>query len=437
MKLGSINRAPIAPARTELGRARLSAAERAANEYTVRALADGANRRTSISVDHLVKFQQYAAESDCVIGLRAVDPLATSLIGQGHPTKNFLIKGKSASWGPQAGLICVDQRFSKLEGSDEQKLAKYNAQVQSCIEKKHAHVGPLILGSDRLDVLQNHFAQRDAANPSGESSFRVSDRLPDGSVAIDARGPSGEHYAFVGRPVTQNGRPAYSIEHDGKPLQVLMGAPLDTRVLTDTPQRCHLPPPPNNLPLTADYDLLLIGPSLSELDERDNLPVPDVSHGVFMKRFARYGDDAKANLIRAAEVDLQDPKQFYAAEDPLIGNASKRIQQMIPEINAALVGPHGQWVVHHNADAGSPASEPAANYPATFFLPRKIGSFDEICVIEDDAGLAELVRQAKDEGYHVPVNPLWQRDPVLSKQATARPSFVDALDFMKALHKVV
>ena len=436
-KLGSFNQAPIAAAATDLGRPRLSAADAAANEGAVRPLAEQARCRTSISVDHLVKFQQYAVETNCVIGLRAVDPLATSLIAQGHPTKNFLIKGKSASWGPQAGLICVDQRFSKLEGSDEKKLAKYNAQVQSCVQHKHAHVGPLIVGSDRLAVLRDHFAQRDAAEPSGHPSFRVSGPGPDGVVTIDARGPSGKHHAFVGRPVTQNGQPVYRIEHEGQPLKVLMAAPLDTSVLTGAPRRCHTPPAAeNNLPLTADYDLLLIGPHLSQLDERDTLPVSDVSHRVFMDRLSRYTDNAKERLIGEAGVDLRSPEAFYAAEDPLIGNASERIRQMIPDINAALVGEHGQWVVHHNADAGSPATDPAANYPATFFLPAKIGRFDEICVIEDNAEMAELVRQAKDAGYHVPVNPLWHDDPALSKQATVRPSFAQAREAMSVLQNL-
>ena len=89
---------------------------------------------------------------------------------------------------------------------------------------------------------------------------------------------------------------------------------------------------------------------------------------------------------------------------------------MIPVINAALVGT-GERVVHHNADSGSPASEAAANYPATFFLPVKLEGFDEMCVIEDRQQMAELIQKAKNSGYHVPLNPLWEADVTSIRRA--------------------
>lgn len=82
---------------------------------------------------------------------------------------------------------------------------------------------------------------------------------------------------------------------------------------------------------------------------------------------------------------------------------------MIGLINQKLVG-EGERVVHHNADSGSPATEVAANYPTTFFLPAKLGRFDEISIIHDSREMAELIKTAKDSGYHVPLNPLWEKE---------------------------
>lgn len=67
-------------------------------------------------------------------------------------------------------------------------------------------------------------------------------------------------------------------------------------------------------------------------------------------------------------------------------------------------------MVHHNADSGSPATEVADNYPATFFLPAKLGRFNEISIIRDSREMAELIKTAKDSGYHVPLNPLWEKE---------------------------
>ena len=184
----------------------------------------------------------------------------------------------------------------------------------------------------------------------------------------------------------------YLISQQGKPLEVLAKTP-------------------EGKPLTADYDLHLIGPHISDLGPQDNLPVPDVAHDVFKARVNGYSDRATdsrpRNLAPELRQDYASAASFYRKEDPDIGNATSRIATMIPVINAALVG-GGERVVHHNADSGSPASEPAANYPATFFLPARLGAFDEICVIENCQQMTELIQQAKNSGYYMPLNPLWE-----------------------------
>jgi len=410
-------------ARPLLGRVRTSAAEQAACEPVMRALAEQVKDKTGIVFEHLVPFQRYASENNCVIGVRAVDQLATGLIAEGHPTKNFLIKGKSASWGPQAGLICTDQHFSKLEGQSTGTIEKYNKQVAQCLKDGHANSGPLILNLERLKAIQTCFARRDA---EAMPALKLTEPSANGDIHILARSPSGSTYAFVGVPVEQGDQLAYRIEHEGRPLEVLRAGSLDVGALPSELEPCHLPPPSNERPLTADYDLLVIGPHLSQLDKRDNLPVPDVSQKIFLQRFEHYGRSAQENLMRETGTsDFHSPAQFYRAADPLVGNTSQRIKQMIPEINEALVGQAGQWLVHHGADTESPVSDPAANYPATFFLPERVGRFDEICVIEDNQELAELIRQAKDAGYHMPINPLWDEEPGLVHSELQRSSFVE------------
>ncbi|SDU38108.1 anthrax toxin-like adenylyl cyclase domain-containing protein [Pseudomonas orientalis] len=337
-------------------------------------LLEQVKQQTGIVSSHLEPLQQIAATTNSIIGIRPVESVATGLIEAGHPTKNFHIKGKSANWGPQAGLICSDQAFSKLESAPE-KVAKANAQVLDCIEQRHAVPIPLKLSRHRLNELVNlgHITE-------------LSAKSEDGTLQLSAQGPSGQRYTFQARP----GSPAddaYLITHQDKPLEVLA-----TQA--------------DGKPLTADYDLHMVAPHLSDFGPQDKLPVPDVAYSVFKERINGY-----KRVPEELRADVASATNFYRKEDSDLGNASPRIREMIGIINQTLVG-GAEPVVHHNADSGSPATEVTANYPATFFLPSKLGRFDEISIIHDSKEMAELIKTAKDSGYHVPLNPLWEKEVV-------------------------
>jgi hypothetical protein len=339
--------------------------------------------RTGIVTAHLLPLQSVAKEHNCIIGFRPVETVATGLIEAGHPTKDFHIKGKSANWGPQAGMICVDQAFSKLENcrvSDPARIEKFSAQTRQCIEDGHALAVPLTISPERLQTL----LAADLITDLGLADAQ-------GCCRFDAKGPSGTFYRFEATPMP-GAEGLLQITQQGQPLDVLAKSA-------------------GGKALTADYDLLLVGPPIGDLGVQDNLPVPDIAHAVFKARIDGYIDRITParprNLAMELREDHASAGSFYRGENPDLGNASQRIVKLIPLINTAVVG-DAEPVVHHNADSGSPASEAAANYPATFFLPEKLGSFDEICVIEDVQQLAELIRQAKDSGYHIPLNPLWE-----------------------------
>lgn len=334
--------------------------------------------QTGILPSHLAPLQKIAVATNSIIVIRPVESAATGLIAAGHPTKDFHIKGKSANWGPQAGLICTNQAFSKLEQVAEEtpdKVATANKQIQACIRDGHAIATPLTLSGRRLDELVK-LGQITQLTPQG----------PNDTLHLSARGPSEQWYEFEGHrtsPSSDN----YLISHQGEPLEVLAKQP-------------------GGKPLTADYDLHMVAPHLSDFGPQDKLPVPDVAHSVFRDRINRYKQVPKE--LRA---DFENAARFYQKEDPHLGNATPRIEQMIELINQKLVG-GGERVVHHNADSGSPATDVAANYPATFFLPAKLGRFDVIGIIANSREMAELINTAKDSGYHVPLNPLWEKEVV-------------------------
>lgn len=354
------------------------------NAPDVSQVAENVRPRTGIVASHLVPLQNLAKAHNCIIGIRPVETVATGLIEEGHPTKDFHIKGKSANWGPQAGMICVNQAFSKLEGqvaSDPARVHKLNGQTRQCIEDGHAVAVPLVISKARMATLL-----------AGDFITDVQRADAEGNIKFGAKAPSGEFYAFEATPLPGRVNGLYRISQQGQPMEVLAKTP-------------------EGKALTADYDLHLIGPHISDLGAQDNLPVPGVAHHQFKARIDGYIDRATdsrpRNLAPELRRNYSRPESFYRKEDPDIGNATGRIAAMIPVINAALVG-NGEKVVHHNADSGSLASDPSANYPATFFLPVRLGEFAEICVIENRQQMAELIQQAKNDGYHVPLNPLWE-----------------------------
>lgn len=354
------------------------------------ALIETIRHRTGIVHGHLALLQDVAHRRDTIIGIRPVDMNATDLIDAGYPTKGFHIKGKSANWGPQAGLICVEQRYSKLEG-DDVRASTFTARTHECMADGYAAAIPLIVSAERISRLL-------------QQGMIDSRSLPDvrGVVTLHARGPSGRTYEFKGLPRHDRGEQHYAIAHAGESIEVLA-------------------PRTGANPFTADYDLLVIGPHLSDLGPSDNLPIPDISHGVFRERIERY------HALPSNPTLLQrylSETSFYEREPGDIGNASVRIRNMIEVINQALAG-SGERIVHHNADSGSPASRPADNYPATFFLPRKIGHFGEVCIIDNAQELAELVRESKAAGYHIPLNPLWENEV----KTVLRKEFSEALAY--------
>lgn len=351
--------------------------DRISSDDEMQMLVDPIKDKTGLAYKHLLPLQRLANEINCIISIRPVNKLATELIESGYPTKGFRIKGKSSSWGPQAGFICEEQRFSKLEDASVECIGKYNQQVKQCIREGHAASAELMINKKRLNSLLDKGVIDDF-------SFENTD----GICSFKAQGPSGKYYFFGAKKLLYSNDETYLISHESKPIRVLA-------------------PAVNALAFTADYDLLIISPHISDLGSQDNLPVPDVAHKVFHYRVNSYHKELPSNheLIQ----DYYNHASFYKKEDTDIGNTSERVRQLIDLINIKLVG-DGERVVHHGTDCSNPTTDLSTNYPATFALPIKIGRFDKLCIIDNSDELKELINEARSSGYYIKINPLWEKD---------------------------
>ncbi|AMC33570.1 hypothetical protein VN23_02635 [Janthinobacterium sp. B9-8] len=275
-----------------------------------------------------------------------------------------------------AGFIAVDQSLSKLEGSD--KIGASNQKVQECLKDRYAVSGPLEISTERLTYLINE----GVLQKQGDTLYTT--------------GPSGTKYEFSVCANKDNGMLA--ITHRDEPVMVL----------------CD---PGSKMPLTADYDLMLIATPLEQYGPKDIPENIDIDHGHFLKRVSSYS----APLSLQLQAQKDSPALFYNKADKDLGNVTKRVREFIPQLNEAMGCQLGREVVHHSMDANNPVSDPSTNYPVTLFLPRKFGDIAETMVLaRNKEELQKIITLIKDEGFHVPLNPRWEPEV----NSIKRPSFV-------------
>lgn len=78
-----------------------------------------------------------------IIIFRATGCWSRPYMMRGHPTKSFHLKKKSATWGPQAGLVPFDSEYSKADMAPN--IKKRLSLNQDVIEQQYARPIPLFL----------------------------------------------------------------------------------------------------------------------------------------------------------------------------------------------------------------------------------------------------------------------------------------------------
>ena len=359
---------------------------------------DSVRGHTGIADRHLTPIADLAKKTDTIIAVRDVSQWAKPYIDADLPTKGFHIKGKSASTGPFAGLIPVDQQYSKLSGRGDKVIAA-NKEVQSCIKNGYAKATQLVLSQADITRLIREGA---IEKVGGGESFTLIGKYPGGVV----------HSFEVKKEQDGANKNKFSISQGGRPVEVLSD-------------------PKSGKPLTADYDLMFVAPHIKNLGPEDRAPNPDVSHKVFSRRMSGYSLINLESKDKGLDPHLMhewvDERVFYRRESAEQGNVSPRMVKTISALNNALGCKPGLEVVQHGADQANPGSDPKANYPVTLFLPKPVSGLDQVVLIKDSEAMSWFARSALDEGYQIPRNPLWE--PQVSK--VRRPSFdaaITALD---------
>lgn len=339
-------------------------------------------QESGMPMQHAQAFQDVANRTDCVIASRSVGKWATSLILESYASKGFHVKAKSCNWGPMAGFVCSDPRFSK-NGLNPLKVASQLADVRRAL-RGGAQTTPLKIPLSRV----NHLLW------TLQCMTIVSATLTELTVTTAA--PCGTPFLFVlRRELTQsiNHEPLYSVLYHPsvQPFGFGQVQHLINRFGNNAPNQALRPVlamvnPNSEIPttnyrsaLTGDYDLWGIYPGGDAFNwgGDDNRPV------------------TQANLIAGN----------LAAEDPHLGNITPRVKRAKVLLNDKIksTGYRGGNMVHHSDELGRPfVNEIELEFIA--FVPRQ---HNRARFINTDFDFQIFTMDCHSLGYTVSYNPLW------------------------------
>ena len=355
---------------------------------------------------HQECFKTVASLHDVFIMARNVNKLCTSLIAHDFPTKGMSVHGKSSDWGPQAGLICVNQELSKYQG--RARVAALNQEVEHSLGahgRGDVEATPLILPGWRLDELKQLglvvAGKTSWANVTHGRYVKVTElRCP------------GRPHTFTARDTGQGIDFEISVHlnglGEGEPVQVIR-------------RRGCIPP------LTADYDLFCVCPNFKVLDlgredryanARADLPEAGrfaANHGVNGKYQVPVPQNFGQKSVTFGSFKNASGGQSRAgfayeagAAHEVLGHTSMRQEFIRKQLNALINQTYrGGDTVHHGSETMNPFPE-ADDFGITVFSPNR-----DTIGLQSIADLNLCYAMLRQRGYYMHVNPLWGWKPFL------------------------
>jgi Anthrax toxin LF subunit len=332
-------------------------------------------RESGIVPDHAAAFATIAQQNDQFILFRKVEKWATGLIKENYATKDLHVKGKSSTWGPQAGFICCDQSLSKLHGGDAATVANFNHKIEESVTGGYAVKAPLVITRGRMMALATMGAIENVVQGQGgrwivKSRQETFHLLPSSIVEVEQKAAYNRFWPvmnlWVFREVTKRGQI--------KDLELVT-------VLAN----------PSRAPLTADYDLFAICPHLS-------------TGGYPRTAAMRYAPPKEKWIAAVGAVQTALGQADRRKADVNLGRMSLTQRRTKDLLNAAAqaAGYTGGNVCHHGTEVDNPVTE--LDFPVTVFVP---GPSRTIYGAQSQLELENIVRDMLRAGYVFYANRLW------------------------------
>lgn len=141
---------------------------------------------------HAQCFQNVANKTQCVIANRAVGKHATGLIRENYASKGFHVKAKSCDWGPMAGFVLSDPRFTKA-GTSRNTVFEQAKAIRNAKESHNAGEMPVYISDKRRQELIGLECMKEVF---GEETPET------GRIVYSAISPDNKEMKFVLKKVT-------------------------------------------------------------------------------------------------------------------------------------------------------------------------------------------------------------------------------------------
>nr|WP_240314500.1 MARTX multifunctional-autoprocessing repeats-in-toxin holotoxin RtxA [Vibrio tetraodonis] len=283
-----------------------------------------------------------AQRKNVIIGVRPVDEKSKSLIASKmYSSKGLFVKAKSSDWGPMSGFIPVDQSFAKA--SARRDLETFNSHAEQSIQSGNAVGADLYLNQVRIEELVSKYHSLTPLE------------LDEQSGMYKTTATNGEQTVpFFLNKVMVDGKELWQVHY------IKNGELAPFKVIGD---------PVSKQPMTADYDLLTVMYSYSDLGPQDKVKQP--------LTWEQWKDSVTYEDLTPKYKELYSNEDLYNKKDGAsLGNVSGRLKELKDVINVGLGRTNGLEMVHHGADDANPYAVMADNFPATFFVPKSFFAED-------------------------------------------------------------
>jgi hypothetical protein len=341
----------------------------------------GALQLTGTYAGHSAAFQKVANTLESVISSRAVGKYATGLLEEGYATKGFHDKAKSCNWGPMAGFVLSDPRFTKRGGSRDAREGQ-RADIFKALDAGSGEVGVYISEKRRKDLMQAPLSCMRLAWRTGENDHYYWADSPDGKIFLF-------HLSRVSDAVTNN-QPMWKVQYSlsARALPANLRSPTEAQGLDYLPVMALVDVDcPDHIKgtylsaTTGDYDLFFVFPKRDDYDSR-----------MMDRRMVAGSDRFKINAIGKST--------FFSQESNEVGNITPRVMAVMNRVNQAADHPGGP-IVHHSDEAGRPFVE-ELDFPVIAWVPGHSNPYGIGSVADLKLFIAKL-----NFAYVLMMNPGW------------------------------
>lgn len=336
---------------------------------------------------HAEVFKKVADAEDLVLVSRALNPESTALLLENYAAKGFHVKAKTCSFGPMAGFVCVDPRFTKSLDSKQTEWQK--REVENAFAAK-AGCTQIHLSSKRLSELER------------DKKIRVLEVESDRKV-VECNSPAREKFLFVllkrntlwavfYEPSEPKKTGFAHLRSSAAVTEKDTGlVPVSAMVNPRSGQRGHLDA------IAGDYDLFALYPK--EGSSHDDL------HGVRnVAQKTKLSNTASPKIKELAKAITALSSKELEREHEHMGNITPLLTKIKQQLNTGIrrTSYQGGDVVMHSDETGNPFSS-APDYPLLAFVPTQPPR-----ALHNQSEFVALVKEVRAAGYRATLNPNWR-----------------------------